>query len=287
MKNLTKVILKSFFELRPKILSTILFIPFLYLMGWVLAQPLFYLNFDKENLSLIGTFFTLFLFIFLLPYWFKGKWNIKNTWEKLGINRNNIWINILHFSQGILFSLILIIIILIPILKTNYVTWSGELTPSILSQTFFYILGLGLAEELVFRAWLFEELKLVYGIKISIIFQAFVYSFIHYISDTSFLNIIGLRLGWFFLGILLSLIRVKDKGSLWRCIGIHGGLVGIWYFLNEVFIKISLKTPSYLVGPFNENLSNPLGSLCGIILIIILCIYYGNKSRIIIFKSFK
>ena len=287
MKNLTKVILKSFFELRPKILSTILFIPFLYLMGWVLAQPLFYLNFDKENLSLIGTFFTLFLFIFLLPYWFQGKWNIKNTWEKLGINRNNIWINILHFSQGILFSLILIIIILIPILKTNYVTWSGELTPSILSQTFFYILGLGLAEELVFRAWLFEELKLVYGIKISIIFQAFVYSFIHYISDTSFLNIIGLRLGWFFLGILLSLIRVKDKGSLWRCIGIHGGLVGIWYFLNEVFIKISLKTPSYLVGPFNENLSNPLGSLCGIILIIILCIYYGNKSRIIIFKSFK
>jgi len=287
MKNLTKVILKSFFELRPKILSTILFIPFLYLMGWVLAQPLFYLNFDKENLSLIGTFFTLFLFIFLLPYWFQGKWNIKNTWEKLGINRNNIWINILHFSQGILFSLIFIIIILIPILKTNYVTWSGELTPSILSQTFFYILGLGLAEELVFRAWLFEELKLVYGIKISIIFQAFVYSFIHYISDTSFLNIIGLRLGWFFLGILLSLIRVKDKGSLWRCIGIHGGLVGIWYFLNEVFIKISLKTPSYLVGPFNENLSNPLGSLCGIILIIILCIYYGNKSRIIIFKSFK
>ena len=287
MKNLTKVILKSFFELRPKILSTILFIPFLYLMGWVLAQPLFYLNFDKENLSLIGTFFTLFLFIFLLPYWFQGKWNIKNTWEKLGINRNNIWINILHFSQGILFSLILIIIILIPIIKTNYVTWSGELTPSILSQTFFYILGLGLAEELVFRAWLFEELKLIYGIKISIIFQAFVYSFIHYISDTSFLNIIGLRLGWFFLGILLSLIRVKDKGSLWRCIGIHGGLVGIWYFLNEVFIKISLKTPSYLVGPFNENLSNPLGSLCGIILIIILCIYYGNKSRIIIFKSFK
>ena len=287
MKNLTKVILKSFFELRPKILSTILFIPFLYLMGWVLAQPLFYLNFDKENLSLIGTFFTLFLFILLLPYWFQGKWNIKNTWEKLGINRNNIWINILHFSQGILFSLILIIIILIPILKTNYVTWSGELTPSILSQTFFYVLGLGLAEELVFRAWLFEELKLLYGIKISIIFQAFVYSFIHYISDTSFLNIIGLRLGWFFLGILLSLIRVKDKGSLWRCIGIHGGLVGIWYFLNEVFIKISLKTPSYLVGPFNENLSNPLGSLCGIILIIILCIYYGNKSRIIIFKSFK
>ena len=248
-----------------------------------MAQPLLLMNFEKEKLPLIGTIFTFFIFIFLLPYWFKIRWNITNTWTILGINKNNFLGNISQFSKGILFSLVLISLILFPILNSDYIDWTGELTPEVLRQSIFYILCLGFAEELFFRAWLFEELKLQYGIKIALIGQALVYSFVHYISDTSFLNIIGLRLGWFLLGILLNLIRIKDRGSLWKCIGIHGGLVGIWYFLNEVFFNITFDAPSYLVGPFTENLSNPLGSLWGISLLLLLCIFFARKSKKLIF----
>ena len=154
-----------------------------------------------------------------------------------------------------------------------------SINSEVLKQTLFYILVLGFAEELFFRGWFFEELKLLFGTKTGMIGQALLYSFVHHISDTTIWNIIGLRLGWFLLGILLYLIRRKDQGSLWKCIGIHGGLVGIWYFLNEVFIKISVKAPSYLVGPFTDNLSNPLGSLCGIGLLLILCIFFARKSK--------
>ena len=229
MPSLIKIFLKSFLHT----FLIVFFILFLYLIGRVMAQPLLLMNFEKEKLSLIGTIFTFFIFIFLLPYWFKIRWNITNTWTKLGINKKNFLGNISQFSKGILFSLVLISLILFPILNSDYIDWTGELTPEVLRQSIFYILCLGFAEELFFRAWLFEELKLQYGIKIALIGQALVYSFVHYISDTSFLNIIGLRLGWFLLGILLNLIRIKDRGSLWKCIGIHGGLVGIWYFSNS------------------------------------------------------
>ena len=278
MKNFIRLT-KSFFLLRPRFISTIFFIPILYGIGWALSQPLLLLNFEKENLSLIGTIFTFLLFLFFLPYWFYIKWEISSTWVLLGITKNKLLKNFIHFSQGILFSLVLITLILIPILKSNYIDITGEINSEVLKQTVFYILFLGFAEELFFRGWFFEELKLLFGTKTGMIGQALLYSFVHHISDTTIWNIIGLRLGWFLLGILLSLIRRIDKGSLWKCIGIHGGLVGIWYFLNEVFIKISVQAPSYLVGPFTENLSNPLGSLCGIGLLLILCIFFARRSK--------
>ena len=278
MKNLIRLT-KSFFLLRPRFISTIFFIPILYGIGWALSQPLLLLNFEKENLSLIGTIFTFLLFLFFLPYWFYIKWEISSTWVLLGITKNKLLKNFIHFSQGILFSLVLITLILIPILKSNYIDITGEINSEVLKQTVFYILVLGFAEELFFRGWFFEELKLLFGTKTGMIGQALLYSFVHHISDTTIWNIIGLRLGWFLLGILLYLIRQKDKGSLWRCIGIHGGLVGIWYFLNEVFIKISVQAPSYIVGPFTDNLSNPLGSFCGIGLLLILCIFFARRSK--------
>lgn len=286
MINLTKIFLKSFFLFKPKILSTIFFIPLLYVIGWALAQPLLLINIQKENLSLIGTIFTFFLFIFLIPYWFEIRWRIRNTWKILGINKDNALRNIFYFYKGILFALILITLILIPIFKNNYITWVGESSLAILLNSILLGLGIGFAEELIFRAWFFEELKLQFGIKIAVITQAVVFSFVHPVSNNFFWNIFGLRLGWFLLGILLSFVRIKDKGSLWRCIGIHSGLVGIWFFTNHSLIKIAGNTPSFLTGPFTQNVSNPIGSLSGILLLIFLCIFYAINSKNIIFKSF-
>ncbi len=277
--NLIKIFLKSFFLLRPRFLSTIVFLPLLYLIGWILAQPLLLLNFGKENLSLIGTIFTFLLFIFLIPYWFKVRWSIKNSWTTLGLNKNNFLQNIFDFSKGILFSIVLITLILIPVLQSNYITWIGSFSSDILLNSILLGLGIGIAEELIFRAWFLEELKMEYGIKIAIFTQALVFSLVHPVSNTSFRNIIGLRLGWFFLGILLSLVRIKDKGSLWKCIGIHGGLVCIWFFINHGLIKIADNTPSFLAGPFTQNVSNPIGSLVAIIILIFLCIFYSRKSN--------
>ena len=89
MKNIIKLA-KIFFLLKPRFISTIFFIPILYSIGWALSQPLLLLNFEKENLSLIGTIFTFLLFIFFLPYWFYIKRNISSTWSLLGITKHKL-----------------------------------------------------------------------------------------------------------------------------------------------------------------------------------------------------
>ena len=85
-KNIKNIFPKLFFS-GPKLLSTITFIPFLYICGWILAFPALLIGLEKESLSLLGTIFTFLIFVFLLPKWFHTRWNIKNTWILLGINK--------------------------------------------------------------------------------------------------------------------------------------------------------------------------------------------------------
>ena len=285
MKNII-IFTKSFFLLRPGFLSILFFIPILYGIGWALSQPLLLLNFEKENLSLVGTIFTFLLFIFFLPYWFYIRWNVSNTWIFLGITKYNLLKNFVHFSQGILFSLFLIILILVPLLQKNYISWIGEFSPSILLNSIVLGLGVGFAEEIIFRGWLLEELKFEYGINLAIALQALVFSFVHNVSNQILWNIIGLRLGFVLLGIFLSLVRIKNKGSLWNCIGIHGGLVGIWFYINNGLIEFKENTPSFLAGPFSQDIPNPIGSFSAIFILLLLCIFYAIKSKQNFPKSF-
>ena len=273
IERIKKIYLKLFF-LSPKLLSTIIFIPFLYILGWVLASPLLLLGLDKEILSFIGTIFTFLIFVFSLPKWFHIRWGFKNVWTLLGIS--NIEGNgkfIYYFIRGFLLSTILISLILFPIITAQWGTWIGRLSIEIILNAIFLIIGIGFAEELIFRGWLLEEFKKQFGFKKAIILQASLFSIVHIGFDLPFWQMISILTGLFLLGILLSLIRLKDKNSLWGCIGLHGGLVGLWFITNNGLVEISKNSPKWLVGPGVLN-TNPLGGLYGISLIIIFCFFY-------------
>ena len=266
-----KNIYLGLFFLRPKLLSTIIFIPFLYICGWIFTTPILLLGVDKENLSLIGTIFTFLIYIFSLPKWFKLRWGINNTWTLLGINKIDKNINLfIFFLRGFLLSIILISLILIPIIGTKWAYWIGTISPDTFINAIFLILGVGFAEELIFRGWLLEELKKQFGLKKAILGQAFIFSIVHIGFDLPFLQMLSILTGLFLLGILLSLIRLKDKNSLWGCIGLHGGLVGLWFITNNGLLEISKNSPKWLVGPGTIN-TNPLGGIFGISLIAIFC----------------
>ena len=82
------IYLKTFI-LRPKIISTIIFIPLLYFLGWILANPLIFLGIEKENISLIGTIITFLIFVISLPKWFEVRWKLNNVWKLVGIKKTN------------------------------------------------------------------------------------------------------------------------------------------------------------------------------------------------------
>ena len=269
-----KNIYLSLFFLRPRLLSTIIFIPFLYICGWILATPILLLGVDKEHLSLIGTIFTFLIYVFSLPKWFKLRWGVKNSWTLLGINKNDKNINlIIFFLRGILLSIILISLILIPIIRTKWGYWIGTISPDTFINAIFLFLGVGFAEELIFRGWLLEELKNQFGLKRAIFGQALIFSIVHIGFDMPFLQMLSILIGLFLLGILLSLIRLKDNKSLWGCIGLHGGLVGLWFIINNGLFEISKNSPKWLVGPGTIN-TNPLGGIFGISLMAVFCFLY-------------
>ena len=273
LEKIKKIYLKLFF-LSPKLLSTIIFIPFLYMLGWLLATPLLLLNVEKESLSLIGTIFTFLIFLFLLPKWFYLRWGCKNAWTLLGINNNEKNRKLIfYFLRGLLLSIILISLILAPIIATQWGYWIGKTTFDIILNSIFLIIGIGFAEELIFRGWLQEEFKNQFGLKKGIILQALTFSIVHIGFDLPFWQMLSILIGLFLLGIFLSLIRLKDNNSLWGCIGLHGGIVGLWFITNNGLLLISKESPKWLVGPGVLN-TNPLGGLYGISLMIIFCFLY-------------
>ena len=271
-KYIKNIFLKLFFY-GPKFISLIIFIPFLYLCGWLLATPMLLFGASEESVSLIGTIFTFLMFVFSLPKWFEIRWGLKNTWILIGIkkidrNRDLIF----NFLRGFLISLILITLIVIPIISTEWGYWIGEISPDILANAIILTIGVGFAEELIFRGWLLEEFKKQFGLKKAIIAQSLIFSFVHIGFDLPFWEMLSILTGLFLLGISLSLIRLKNKNSLWDCIGLHGGLVGLWFITNNGLLDISKDSPKWLVGPGTIN-TNPLGGIVGISLMIIFCYF--------------
>ncbi len=281
MKNNFKIIKEIYLKLlifKPKILSTILFIPCLYLLGWILAKAIFLIDLNNQNISLIGTIITFSIFLISLPKWFELRWGLVNTWELVGINK--IYKReIIYFIKGLLFSIALMLIILVPILKYNSANWLGNISSDILINAIILMMGVGFAEELIFRGWLFEEFKNQFGLKKALIFQGLIFSLVHIGFNMPFIEMISILIGLFLLGILLALFRLKSNNSLWGCVGLHGGLVGGWFLINNGLFQISKDAPSWLVGPGNVN-TNPLGGIVGIILLISLCFFYLVRLRI-------
>ena len=113
-----------------------------------------------------------------------------------------------------------------------------------------------------------EEMVLLFGLKRGIIFQSAIFSLAHFRSDIGLVALIPFLAGLFLFGLVLTLRRSLDKGSLLGCIGLHGGLVSIWYLVDSGMIIFSVDTPYYLLGP-SRNMVNPIGSVIGIIILLI------------------
>ena len=73
----------------------------------------------------------------------------------------------------------------------------------------------------------------------------------------------GLLSGLFLLGLVLAFQRRRDRGSLWGCVGLHGGLVAGWFLLQNGLLELSPQSPSWLIGPGGHH-ANPLGGAVGI-----------------------
>ena len=243
---------------------------FLYSAGWIVSQFIYLFNRDisTNNLSIIGTIITFILFLIILPSWGGIRWKTNNIWESIGLDFKNKFTAIKVFFSGFMFSVFLIFILLLFLLIFGWIDRVGNLKIIELLNAILLIVGIVFAEEIVFRGWLMEEMVLLFGLKRGMILQSTIFSLAHYRSDIALLALIPFFIGLFLFGLVLTLRRTIDRGSLWGCIGLHGGLVGIWYLFDSGMVIFSIDTPYFLLGP-SKNMVNPIGGVIGIVVLLV------------------
>ena len=243
---------------------------FLYPAGWLISHFFYLFNRDisSNDLSIIGTILTFFMFLFLLPSWGRIRWKTNNIWLSIGLNFENKFIALKIFFTGFIFSFCLLLIFYLFIYLLGWIDSFDYIKFGRLFNAILLIVGIVFAEEIIFRGWLMEEMVLLFGLRKGIIFQSAIFSLAHYRSDIDLLSLIPFFTGLFLFGLVLTLRRTIDEGSLWGCIGLHGGLVGIWYLVDSEMLSFSSDIPYYLLGP-SKYMINPIGSVMGITILLI------------------
>ena len=276
-------------------IPTITLFLFLYPTGWFISQFFYLFNRDisSNNLSIIGTIITFILFLSVLPSWGRIRWKTNHLWLYIGLDFKNVAQSLKLFFGGFIFSIFLLIIVFLFFLLCGWIDKVDYIKLTQLLNATLLIVGIVFAEEVIFRGWLMEEMVLLLGLRKGIIFQSTIFSLAHYRSDIDVLALIPLLIGLFLFGIVLTLRRTIDRGSLWGCIGLHGGLVGIWYLFDSGMVRFSIDTPYFLLGP-SKDMVNPIGSVLGITILLITIFFqrrlFARTGRFLastVYASFK
>ena len=199
----------------------------------------------------------LLLLLLTLPGRLRQSWGIEHPWQTLGV--------VLPASAGCAPAG----------LSKAVALWRGgcpsaqwpkplarQITTGEILNAIALLLGVGFAEELLFRGWLWGELELLWGRQRAIGLQAAFFALVHPWYQLPGFEAIGLLVGLVLLGVALALQRRADHDALWGSVGLHGGLVGGWFALQAGLISVPEAGPAWLLGPGGAS-PNPIGGLLG------------------------
>ena len=271
-------VLNRFLLLQPAWLPTVLFIPLLYALGWLAAVPLTLVGLPAHQVSLTGTLLSFVLFLLVMPRWAALRWSEPQPWAALGIwgaNPGEQPAPAAALLKGLLIAAGLLTVITSVVLINGSGNWRGEVDITQLTNAVLLCLGVGFAEEIIFRGWLWVELDLMMGSRLGALVQACIFSLVHTRFHLGLAAMSGLLVGLFLLGMVLAKQRKVERGSLWSCIGLHGGLVAGWFLLQNGLLQLSPNAPTWLVGPGGDT-PNPLGGVIAIACLVPLSIAKGK-----------
>ncbi len=250
---------------------------FILLLCWLpFALPIHLLFRDNPNLVSLITMVILYLqFLFILSYWSKKIYQNKLGLQHYGlvVSKKNATELLIGLVVGLIFTWSLFIV-------ESLAGWIEFKQPSIgltrlITESLLIGLGIGFAEELLFRGWLLDELERDYYPRISLVSNALLFAGLHFIKPLSevirtfpqfpALVILGLTLVW---------AKWSCSGRLGMSIGLHGGLV-CGYYIIKVGELVTYKDN---ISPFLTGIDgNPLAGIMGLLFLSVLAL--GMKLK--------
>lgn len=245
-------------------LGAVLYLPVLMAAGWLLVRPLAALapGLRPDQVNLAGTVVAFVLLLATLPIWLRRRWREPHPWRRLGVAAHPLPL-VRALLRGLIKALLLLALVVAGLLVSGQASGGPGVSIAQGANALALMLGVGFAEELIFRGWLWEELAGGLGGNRALLTQGLIFALVHpWPLEQGWLALVALKGGLLLLGVALALQRRADGGLLWGAVGLHGGLVGGWFLLQGGLIQLSPLAPEALVGPGGAS-PNPIGGLLG------------------------
>jgi uncharacterized protein len=256
-------------------LRIIIFLLILLAIWLPLAAPI-YLLVKDSNLATIMTMGLLFVwFLMLVPQWGKRVYGKTNLFESYGLvnTKQNAWELLIGLAIGtfLTFSLFAVQGLF------GFVSWqNSQNLPRTIAEGLLSALGVGFAEELVFRGWLLDELQRDCNYRIAARSNCLIFAVSHFIKPVevmlqSWPQFPGLLL----LGSILIWGKRNCQNRLGLPIGLHAGLVWGYYIINiGQLVRYSGSVPDWVTG-INGN---PLAGAIGLLFLSVLAVGMQKMS---------
>ena len=239
-----------------------IFIGALSILWLPLALAIYWLLREDSNLASILTMVLLFVeLLFLWSWWGKSVHGEDNIYQQFGLVKSKR--NIQEFFQGLAIGFWLCLSLF---LTEALLGWIKVIDPTVsivrvVLEGLLSATGIALAEELLFRGWLLDELQRDYGKKVCIWTTAIAYAVAHFLKPIAEIMRTAVTFpALILLGIALVLAKGKYGDRLGICIGIHAGLVWAYYIVNVgQLIEYTNKVPVWITGIDGNPIAGVMG----------------------------
>jgi membrane protease YdiL (CAAX protease family) len=256
------------------------FIAVLLLLWLPLAVPIYLLVADSNLVSILTMVILYAEFICLLKFWGRQVHQQMHIFSHYGLEFSRQ--NGVDALRGLAIGFISILIVFGLEGLLGWLVWQPpqELILQIILEGLIVGLGIGFAEELLFRGWLLDELQRDYSFSTAMWTDSILFAAAHFIKP---LEAIILTLPQFPALVLLGLTQVS--GKRWRRrrlglpIGLHSGLVWGFYIINVGnLMAYSGAVPTWVTGLNN----NPLQGVMGVLFMAGLAWWMHRQAKLVI-----
>jgi membrane protease YdiL (CAAX protease family) len=237
-----------------------------------LAFPIYWLVNDPNWESILTMAILYGEFIFLVKYWGKQVYQTPKILNSYGLEFTQR--NGQELLKGLTLGLITVMSLLLLEGGLGWLNWQlpdPTSLPRIILEGCLVSLGVGFAEELLFRGWLLDELQRDYSQTASLWADAIIFATLHYIKPVAeMLRNLPAFPGLMLLGLTLVWAKRSCQGRLGLPIGFHGGLVWGYYIINTgQLVVYSHQVSDWFTGIGN----NPIAGLMGILFLGIIAVF--------------
>ena len=242
------------------------------LLCWLpIAAPIYLLIRDRNTVTILTMGLLFGEFLLLLRWWGKNLYQQPQLLHRYGLRWTRQ--NGLNLLKGLTIGLSLALTLF------GLEGWLGWLEfqtppvelPRIILEGLVSALGIGLAEEFVFRGWLLDELQRDYSLKLSLWADAIIFALLHFLKPLSeMIRTLPQFPGLVLLGLTLVWGKRSHRGNLGLPIGLHAGLVWGYYIINVgQLIQYSQQVSPWITGVD----SNPIAGVMGLLFLGVLAFW--------------